>query len=143
MNKKKAIIVDLDGTLCDHSHRLHFMDSKPKDWTSFFAGIPDDELNYWCLEIIDALRQRGYEIILVSGRPDSQRDNTLKWLHRFNIHFNSLFMRKQNDFREDQKVKEEIYNQHIVNFWDILFVVDDRDSVIKMWRNIGLTCLDC
>jgi hypothetical protein len=32
------ILVDIDGTLADCTHRLHHIQKQPKDWDAFFAG---------------------------------------------------------------------------------------------------------
>jgi hypothetical protein len=50
-------------------------------------------------------------------------------------------MRKYGDFRQDSIVKQEIYEQLIAPDYDILCVLDDRQQVVDMWREIGLTCL--
>jgi hypothetical protein len=50
-------------------------------------------------------------------------------------------MRKYGDFRQDSIVKREIYERFIAPDYDILCVLDDRNSVVSMWREIGLTCL--
>lgn len=44
--KQKAIIVDLDGTLCNAEHRKHYVEAKKKDWKSFYNGIAQDKPNY-------------------------------------------------------------------------------------------------
>ena len=40
MTLPKAIIVDLDGTLCDHRHRLHFVENEWKSILETFGEIP-------------------------------------------------------------------------------------------------------
>ena len=49
-------------------------------------------------------------------------------------------MRATGDFRPDSVVKEEIYNNHIKDNYYVAGVFDDRDSVVKLWRDLGLTC---
>ena len=48
------------------------------------------------------------------------------------------------DFRSDVDVKRELYQENIEDKYDILFVLDDRNSekypVVPMWRELGLTC---
>ena len=67
MSKHKIIICDLDGTLCNTDNRKHFMEQKPKDWKSFYAGIPNDPINRWCYELIGRMNavQPYINIILV------------------------------------------------------------------------------
>lgn len=50
-------------------------------------------------------------------------------------------MRPAGDKRRDDIIKAEIFDQHIRGHHNILLVLDDRDSVVKMWRSMGLTCL--
>jgi hypothetical protein len=48
-------------------------------------------------------------------------------------------MRKDGDFRADNVVKQEILDAHIDKD-RVLFVLDDRQQVVDMWRRNGLTC---
>lgn len=144
--KEKAIIIDIDGTLADCEHRRHHVENK--DWNSFYAAMADDKPNKWCWELAFGMENRGYVILLVSGRPAEWRDTTLKWLENSGINFNFpedtiLFMRKSGDFRKDSIIKEEIFRFEIEPHFDVLFCVDDRKQVVDMWRSIGLTCLQC
>ena len=144
MKKEKIIICDLDGTLCNTDHRKHFMQQKPKDWNSFYGGIPNDPINKWCYELILKMNavQPYTNIILVSGRPEKYRKNTEDWLHKHGIPAD-VFMRKDGDFRDDAIVKKEIYETHIKPFYEVLFCIDDRQRVVDMWREEGLVCLQC
>ena len=40
-------------------------------------------------------------------------------------------------------IKSEIIDQLIDHDCEIVFAVDDRDSVVQMYRNRGITCLQC
>ena len=51
-----------------------------------------------------------------------------------------LYMRKDGDYRPDCIVKREIYEQEIKDKYDVVGVFEDRDSCVKMWRALGLTC---
>ena len=51
-----------------------------------------------------------------------------------------LFMREADDNRKDSIIKEEIYNKVIKPRYNIKLVLDDRNQVVDMWRNIGLPC---
>jgi hypothetical protein len=48
-------------------------------------------------------------------------------------------MRKDGDFRADYIVKQEILDAHIPKD-RVLFVLDDRQQVVDMWRRNGLMC---
>jgi hypothetical protein len=51
----------------------------------------------------------------------------------------TLYMRQDGDFRRDDIVKQEILDKYIDKD-RVLFVLDDRDQVVDMWRRNGLTC---
>lgn len=142
-NKQKAILVDLDGTLADLDHRVHFVTQAKPDWKSFYAGISEDNLHFWCQELIEAMQARGYQVIFVTGREEYTRSDSQAWLDRHNLSGIPLLMRSKGDTREDAMVKKEIYLRDIRPFYEVLFVVDDRRSVVEMWREIGLVCLQC
>lgn len=141
---KKAIIVDIDGTLADVEHRVHHVQAKAKNWRAFNDAMDMDELNIWCAKLIDAMKAQSFDILFVTGRDEDYRDKTETWLKIYNINYDKLFMRASIDFRPDHEVKKEIYLKEIKQKWEVVFVVDDRLSVVEMWRKeLNLVCLQC
>jgi uncharacterized HAD superfamily protein len=140
---QKAIIVDLDGTLCDCEHRVHHVQGAHKNWEQFNQLLVHDTLNDWCFELIEAMSARGHKIIFVTGRGEENRDPTEAWLNKNNVKFEHLYMRALLDRREDGDVKEDIYRQFIEKKYQTIFVVDDRKSVVDRWREMNLICLQC
>ena len=58
--------------------------------------------------------------------------------------YKKLVMRKTGDYRKDSIVKREMFEEHIEGKYNVLFVLDDRNQVVDMWRKeLGLTCLQC
>lgn len=139
----QTIIVDLDGTLADVGHRLkHVQQPGKKNWPAFFAAMHLDELNVWCRELMNAMKAAGFRIALVSGRPDDYEETIKKWLLQYDVQYDLLYLRRGGDRRPDTIVKREILRRYFEKK-DILFVVDDRPSVVEMWRSEGLICLQC
>jgi hypothetical protein len=138
----KVIIVDLDGTLADCSHRRHLVENTAtvKNWDKFYRLMIDDKVNGWCKELI-----RWFDPLFVSGRPGEYRQLTIEWFKKNNIYCENaqLFMRRDGDYRDDAIVKEEIYEKCIKPYYNVLFVVDDRKKAVDMWRKNGLVCLHC
>lgn len=137
-----TIICDLDGTLCNSNHRQHFMQQKPKNWAAFYGGISDDPCNVEVARFLDASKSIR-NILLVSGRPDTYRDQTIAWLTKFNIPWNGLFMRKAGDYRKDCIVKREIFENELLPMSESgtsFLCIDDRNQVVEMWRSLGLQC---
>jgi hypothetical protein len=122
-------IFDIDGTLAE----MH--DRKPYEW----AKVGQDKLNIHTRDILTVLSQMK-DIIIFSGRDSVCRAETEKWLYDNKISYNLLGMRAQGDLRSDSIVKEELYNEHIKDKYNVLVVFDDRDSVVKLWRELGINC---
>ena len=135
----KTVICDLDGTLFNIDHRLHFLDKK--DWDGFFAAVSDDTPNEWCVELLNALELAGHEVVFVSGRNEVARLETEKQLNALGLQ-GRLFMRDAEDRRPDFELKKSYYQKALYRK-DILFVIEDRTQVVEMWRAQGLTVLQC
>ena len=140
--KEKAIIVDLDGTLADIRVRLKHLQGAKKDWKSFNKSIETDELHDWCREIIVRFAN-DHKIIIVSGRTDELMKETHEWLKKYQVPYHELFMRRKNDFRSDYIIKKEIFESNIRDSYAVVFVLDDRQTVVDMWRGEGLIVLQC
>ena len=139
--RRSAAIVDLDGTVADIDHRLHHINKTPKDWENFNQASSADNPKQDIIDIVNALNDFGYAIIIVTGRDQKIRDKTTAWLRMNDVPFETLFMRSSNDFRSDHVVKQEIYEKHIKEHYEVHCVLEDRDQVVDMWRSLGLTCL--
>ena len=142
---KNAILVDLDGTLANIDHRKHFIENSPKNWDGFNANAKYDKVNKWCYELCYAMNSGSmeYSTIIVTGRSEEMIDETKYWLSKNRLFPYLLFMRKKGDKREDFIVKKEIYDEHILGKYNVLFVLEDRKRVVDMWRRLGLVCLQC
>ncbi len=143
--QKGIVLCDLDGTLCNIDHRLHYVKGEKKDWKGFFAELINDTPR---IEVVDKLMKfegEGYEIFFVSARPDNYREQTEIWLSEcfkgYRPH-KTLFMRRENDKRPDTEVKLDLLNNYFKDKTWIHTVIDDRPSVIRMWREQGLNVID-
>lgn len=144
--KDKVICSDLDGTLCDVLHRRHYVrppEGQKKNWPAFFRDIPKDPINTWCKDIIDNFAKSGISTVFCSGRGSNEETITREWLTKHGLGHLPLYMRNRHDSRQDSIVKEIIYCFELKTRYDILFVLDDRPSVCRMWRKNGLTVLQC
>lgn len=140
-----CVLVDIDGTLADCGHRQHFVDGPVKDWKSFLS--PElaalDTLNEPVAKVITALAQASYPIIYVSARNTSMRQVTEKWLQQYSLWFEpcKLYLRKDGDTRADTIVKRELLELIRAKGYHPILSFDDRNSVVAMWRDEGITCL--
>jgi FMN phosphatase YigB (HAD superfamily) len=139
---KRTVVIDMDGTLADLSHRLHFVRQEHKKFDDFHAAAAGDMPNAWCVELMKAMRNHGYLVYIVSARPKRLKNVTTIWLSDHEIPYDKLILLRENDdHTKDQELKRDWvrgYGAH-----KILFVVDDRQCVVDTWRAEGVTCLQC
>lgn len=139
--KIPAIIVDLDGTLCDITHRIHFIEGEgKKNWDAFNAAMHKDAPKHNIIDLVNTFFHHNHQILLVTGRFEKYSMPTVRWLAEHGVKWNALYMRKDGDFRSDHITKEE-HLEVIRQKFDVRFVLEDRDKVVEMWRKNGLTCL--
>ena len=141
--ERDVVVCDIDGTIADIKHRLHYVKDGKKDWDGFFSKMDKDSLREDVFEILKEKESEGKQIIFVSARPEDYREVTKKWLED-NVKLESplmLFMRSKGDSRPDTIVKNQIYNNYLKDM-NVTLVIDDRPCVIRMWKELGLETLD-
>jgi hypothetical protein len=127
-----VVIVDIDGTLADHDGLRG-----PYEYARVGLDRPFEPI----VRLVKLLAEH-HGIIFVSGREDTARTDTEAWLRRHGIvEWEALHMRPAGDYRKDDLVKRELYEAHIEGRYRVELVLDDRSRVVKMWRALGLTCL--
>jgi hydroxymethylpyrimidine pyrophosphatase-like HAD family hydrolase len=138
------ICFDIDGTLADLSHRLHYWREKPKNWNMFTSEMINDTPIEAICNIAGNMHYQGHTVILCSGRSEDTRGITTEWLLDVAcVTFDKLYMRAEKDYRSDDIVKKELLDQIVVDFGqkpDIWF--DDRPRVVKMLRENGVFVAD-
>jgi len=144
MIDKQTILVDLDGTLALNQHRFHFIDKsrgKKIDWDAYFQACDKDKPHTPVIETIQALKEKGYKIHILSARGSIVKEKTIQWLTKFDVPFDELTMREVASYTPDEELKKEWLLSYYPNYkTDVFCVFDDRDKVVKMWRSMGLSC---
>jgi len=160
MKNKKTVIFDLDGTLANIDVRRE-KSLKPNgklNWDIFAApkSIMDwDKPNLPVIKMAQLFNHDGFNIVIFSGRNDRSFHATKEWLDLNQVPFDLLVMRpdkfKDNSwpiadgnpatpdmrFMPDEILKKKMLDT-FVDIDDVFLVVDDRDKVVKMWRDLGL-----
>ena len=144
----KNVIFDLDGTiaLIDDRRKLSTKDNGKIDWDVFFNpdNINLDQPNNAVITILRLLKDAGNRIVILSGRSKVTKDATKVWLKKFDVPFDVLKMRPTSrDFMymPDDQLKQMWLDKLFINKDDIVCVFDDRQKVVDMWRDNGLTCM--
>lgn len=155
--KEPAVIVDLDGTLCNIDHRLHHVRTEgKKNWKTFSEGLSQDTPNAWCADLVSLIHNSRNTLVYCSGRSEEYRDKTIAWLKQHNLYWQCvennnvgipiaehLYMRPNGDYRTDWIIKETILDFELLTKFDIVFAIDDRQQVVDLWRRRGITALQC
>ena len=125
-----CIICDIDGTVANMNGR------SPYDYSAVSSDVPD--FNIISVVVSLASNIDNCQLLFVSGRPDSCREATIKWLEAYIPIDFALYMRKDGDWRKDATIKEEIHNEYIKGSYNVWCVFDDRDQTVAKWRELGL-----
>lgn len=130
--RPSGVLVDVDGTLALAQGR------SPYDESTVSEDLPNTAI----IAVVQALHRDGHHIIVLSGRTESARADTLAWLERhLPVPIDALYLRAVGDRRKDVVVKHEIYRRRIKNHYRLLCVLEDRNQVVDLWRSLDLTCL--
>lgn len=137
MERQPAVIVDMDGTLCDISTVIH-LQAEPDGFTAFHEGCaqcpPNPAVVDWCLDHYS----RGHAILVVTGRDDWTRELTTQWLSQhLPVPTAGLHMRPAGDFRSNADLKREIHTRLVVAY-DIRAAIDDDPEIVELWQEIGV-----
>jgi len=149
VNKKPLYIFDIDGTITLSEHRAVFLEDTedPERWNKFYDACDQDPPNQPVIDIMEALKRDGAEIIFFSGRSDRVRDKTVAWIAdhtTFEEHELTeavLTMRQHGDFTPDDYLKEDWLKAMYPEDRDRLVAAfDDRDRIVHMWRKNNVAC---
>ena len=146
---KKIVVVDIDGTVTKVGDRQKLMQVKPKHYREFYERCDEDRRNTNVCELVENLYDSDfYKIVFCTGRPEYVREKTEEWIKDNLFLLPSdcdIIMRESNDKRHDTITKPEKLGEYLINnhldYSSIAFILEDRDSMVKKWRELGLTCL--
>lgn len=162
MLNKPFIVVDIDGTISDAAPRSqkylrgeNGKDRKNKDWDEFFNVCDTDEPIIPICNLVRNLSLH-YNIIWCSGRRKSTLEKTIKWIRHYVYEDRSEYrpeieiylLRDDKDFRHDVEVKPQMLYAFMEDWRlkhsesiKIEFFIEDRNSMVAKWREMGYTVL--
>lgn len=136
------IIFDMDGTLMNIEHRRHHVSGDKKDWQAFKnATVRDTPYDHICDLAVMLGDVPDNRIIICTGRNETEEWITEKQLQASGIKYDALLMRPNDDYEPDDILKQRMLKELFKVGYNPEMVFDDRDSVVKMWRDQGLKCL--
>lgn len=135
-----AVIVDMDGTLCDVTSALHHVRGARRDFGAFHRATrhcpPTRRVIRWCQDAATA----GHAVVIVTARKYQHEELTRQWLdEHLPVPYAALLMRGDDDNRPDDEVKREILRiLREDHGFDVVRAIDDRPRVIRLWRSEGI-----
>ncbi len=161
VNRRSAFVCDLDGTICNLEHRLHFLHQDcPKcggrtpgcsncggrDMDGFHDHQLLDTPHPEAVAVVQALMAAGHRVVFLTCRPNRYRGETVRWIKEnilvgTGLQTCDLIMREDGDHRKDPVVKAEMYRGCIEPRLDVFLWIEDRTSVVDMVREeLGIPC---
>ena len=134
-----TFLFDLDSTLADDSHRSHLYNKSntEEQWRYFYSLIPLDKPILPSIAIAKSLYQNGHTLVGITGRRESSRALTKKWLLHHAVFFDNLYMRAEKDFSSNAEFKRNALKE-IRQHYVPIAVFEDNPSSAAMWKEEGL-----
>jgi hypothetical protein len=136
------VIIDIDNTLSIANDRFKLAEREngKTDWD--IAHTPEhmikDKPNLPMIDLTKNYKENGFEIIILTGRPESTRKVTKEWLQKYNIPYDKLYMRSWEDnFLKAPDFKRKIYETEIKE--NVFCAYDDDQRIIDVWVDLGIT----
>lgn len=150
----KLYIFDLDGTLANIEHRRYILENKNNSsrWDDFYNACWMDTPNQPVIDLFEMLLAAGHRVVIFSGRSNIVRLKTENWLidnikfpfnSKANIYeyfYSNLWMRASADYTPDEILKKQWLDMLLQDGDKVTAVFDDRDKVVKMWRDNNIPC---
>lgn len=134
-DQRPLAIFDIDGTLADVAHRVHWLAGSARDYGAFFCeAIHDPPLEQGLALLTQAAQD--CDIGYVTGRPEWCRADTLWWLAEHGLPAGPLAMRRNGDHRPARLAKVQLLAE-LAAGRVIAVVVDDDEAVVQAYRAQG------
>lgn len=125
----EAILVDVDGTIAHNDGIRDDYDYSDR----VMMDAPDPSV----IKAVQIAHNAGISIIIMSGRKNICRDDTISWMNNHNVPYDDIHMRADDDNRPDWIVKDELVREHIQNRYHVIWCYDDRNQVVDHHRKMG------
>jgi hypothetical protein len=152
--------LDIDGVLADTRHRDHHVQTSPKQWGAYFAGMKRDDVWEPGLQLYCDLVEEGVEIVYLTGRNENYRAITLDWLLKagfglqWELKMRPIRVRDPLHELKTSTVKDHLYRRdnerplpladRVFNNWARAYtpaasalVIDDDPKVIEALHEFG------
>ncbi len=125
MARPQCVILDMDSTL-----------SQPigESWEDTANHQPIQPI----LDLAHTLHKHGYDLVISTARPESNRADTESWLYKHLPQFSALYMRPK--YIKASVMKESALVD-IDKHWDVAFAIDDSPFNAAIYTENGVLCM--
>ena len=131
--KPECWIFDFDGTIVDN-REISVIDHD--------AELKNTYCIYASCRLLRSLFDNNQEVIILTARNESFREELLSWLKQYNLNASELIMRSDGDIRSDIDFKRDVILNQILPKYDIVGAFDDHKPVVEMLRSLEITTFD-
>jgi hypothetical protein len=140
------VVLDLDQTLADVSHRAHHVEKSPKDWDAFFdpALVIKDKVIEGAERVLTHFEELKYQFVILTGRNEDLRDTTMRWIQEnlnIKVPDEYLLMRPNGNMLSAGEFKREqllSFKQGLENKDANFLIIDDDEAMGEALRDLGI-----
>lgn len=127
VTRPQCVVLDMDSTL-----------SQPvgEAWENMANHQPIKPI----LNLAWTLHKHGYDLVISTARPETNRPETEEWLQKHLPVYAALYMRDDTVEATATKMKEAALTD-IDETWDCAFAIDDSPFNCKVYNDNGVLCL--
>lgn len=140
IGRPKAVLVDMDGTLCDVTAIRHYVmrPKDEKDFDGFHQASKDCPPHEQALEFCRRHHAAGDVIVVVTARMDRHYEVSKAWLDQhMPVPYDGPIMREDGLRFSDTEIKRRIH-QYLIRHYDIVGACDDNPAIVGLWRELGI-----
>ncbi len=127
-------VFDIDGVVADVRHRLHHLESRPKNWGGFFGSAADDTPLPEGVALAAEFSSQ-HDLVWLTGRPEWLRAITTRWLDEHRLPAGELFLRGNADRRPARLYKLGVLRR--LAHRQIAAFADDDAEVVEAAKRAG------
>lgn len=138
---ERLLLVDIDGTISDPTHRRHLLEGGTPDWVRFSRLLNLDPPRS---EFIERLRRlhMAHTVVLCSGRPSCALDDTVVWLDQNAVPYDFIAIRPAGDRVRGIEHKLRLLGALKEASLTVHAIIDDDEEVRAAFSLYGVSAID-
>lgn len=142
--KLRIVVGDIDGCIMDNEHRVHhFVEGRVAEYHSLWEG--DRVIEQARVIYSMFMNDLNTIFLFITGRAEHCRPYTMMQLTNAlgTVDPNQLLMRPDeltSQMMHDLKLKPHLLELAGFELEDVFLAIDDRNSVVAAWRDLGIQC---